>query len=158
MAVIPGNLGATLDLLSGCHAEKSRRWYFLVSWLQARVYQRQSPVNQRPSETRWKIYKNILLLLNNVFDGLLQVRIQTVKSKNISNLVERVLQWARHRFSTRIRGHRARILRASSGFLRAKLWLVDNFYVTEIVLQLELADVPFRGRETTAGNMSAFAG
>ena len=33
-----------------------------------------------------------------------------------------------------------------------------RFYVTEIVLQLELADVTFRGRETTAGNTSAFAG
>ena len=31
-------------------------------------------------------------------------------------------------------------------------------YVTEIVMQLELEDVPFRGRETTAGNTSAFTG
>ena len=33
-----------------------------------------------------------------------------------------------------------------------------EFYVTEIVLQLKFADATFRGRETTAGNMAAFAG
>ena len=126
-----------LELMS-----KINHWISKLSWLHARMNTPQQIgssdrglINHRLSKRRLQIDRNILIFLLNIcFATSLFHKSQFV---NIPSAA----------LFTCKRVHRARISRASSGFLWTGLWLANNFYVTEIVWPLVFVDVTFPGGE-----------
>ena len=79
-----GWLGPSL----GLRGEKRRLLDFFLGLFHTCIQQLQGLKNNRFTESGWKINKNILLLLNDDFQGVFLVLIESFKPKNLADFTE----------------------------------------------------------------------
>ena len=82
----------------GLRGEKRRllQIFFFSAWFHTCIQQWQGLKNKRLTKSGWQITKNIFPLLNNEFQRVFLVLIESSKPKNIANFTERSAHIIRH--------------------------------------------------------------